>query len=468
MNVLTLFTFIAVSSIFESSPGAAFSPQDLIAYHIAKRQTTTQNDVVGCSVVVADHQCDYAQQIVNIALGCRNEVFVRNTANACARNKNGESCEVAALKVLMNDTDLKNAYSNCLNAVTLGSQACPAVCRTYTESMNSKLGCCFNTYINTTESRWFRIYGQYFDYRLWSLCDVPLPTTECESKISFDPPQDARDCTEQEFVSRLVDFQCNASIGQPLINALLQNERCNIFTTILVDYCTTNANGQTCTEAIYFGILESVPTFLQMFSTSISLSRNCADAVNVDTCSPSCQSAITNFTDSYGCCVNLYNNSEGVQLASLSYNLLNLCGVDSPGFCNSSLTTSPSILPPTTDPLTTSTVRTSTGEITTTTTVPSTTDRDPSPTSPSTHEFDSSTSGSQMPPTTDPLTTSTVQTSTGEITTTTAAPSTKDQDPSPTSPSTHEFDSSTNSSRMLTPMNWIVAWASLLLLKNLL
>ena len=398
MNSLTLVSFIAIFSVFESSSGAAFSPQDLteVAHHIAKRQTTdddplSSQDIIDCVAVIIDHQCGtsgYTQQTVNIALGCRNESYARNSANACVRNENRESCGVATVKLLVNDTDLMNAYS-CSDAVA--SQACPVACQTFLESVSSRLGCCINAYLNTTDSPLFAFYnyGKYFDYRLWSLCDVPLPAAgTCENMISLDPPPYEQDCTEQELVSHLVDYQCNPSIGQPLVNAVLQNERCNIFATVLVNVCTTNANGQVCAESISLDILGSISTSSQLFSTLTALSVNCADA---DTCSPFCQSAIANITDSYGCCVNVYNNSEtGVQLSSLSYSLWNSCGMNSPGFCNSSLTTSPQILPPTSNPLITS------NDTTDMYTTEEATNQGPSPTRPSTLEFDTSTSGSRV------------------------------------------------------------------------
>ena len=136
-----------------------------------------------------------------------------------------------------------------------------------------------------------------------------------------------------------MDYQCTPSVGQPLVNALLQSDECTTFAaTSYVDSCATNANGQTCTEVM--GASLEVDPLLS------SLETNCAGSV--DTCNPSCKSAITSIADSYGCCVNaVYNNSEtGEQFSSLSYSLWNSCGVDSPGFCSSSLTTLPQILPP--------------------------------------------------------------------------------------------------------------------------
>ena len=97
-------------------------------------------------------------------------------------------------------------------------------------------------------------------------------------------------------------------------HTLLQNDKCTTFVaTSYVDSCTTNANGQTCAEVM--------DASLEVDPLLSSLETNCAGSV--DTCNPSCKSAVTSIADSYGCCINaVYNNSEtGEQLPSLSYSL---------------------------------------------------------------------------------------------------------------------------------------------------
>ncbi len=390
MNALAWLTFIAVFIVFESSPGGAFSAQGLITHHIAKRQTAADDDAVqtalDCSIIILEYQCGpsgNAQQAINIALGCRNESYARSTANVCAMNENGEICGAASSRFLVNSTELMNAAS-CSGAVASGS--CPSNCLSFLESASSNLGCCINTFINTTDSPDLSArYSDFFDYRLWNLCNVPLPAAGCGNTLSLDPPQNAQDCTVEELLSRLVDYYCMPSVGQPQVNAVLQDDRCNVVATLLVDICATNANGQTCVGAISLDFLSSAATDPLL----TSLSTNCASPM---VCSPSCGSAVTNIANAYGCCVNVYNSTEsGMQLPALSYSVWNSCGVDTPGFCNSSLTTSPPVLPPTTTP-----AERTTTEITTTTTDPSTTNQDSSSTTPSTLELDSSTSGSRL------------------------------------------------------------------------
>ena len=348
MNAITSFIFTTVIiALYGSSPGGAFSTQHLIGHHITKRQTDA-NDLsqvlAECSTILTEYQCGpsgYAQETVNIALGCRNESLAHRIANTCARNENGETCGAAATRFFISDA--ANA-ATCISAV--GSGSCPSNCSRFLESARSRLGCCINTYINTTDSPLLALYSNLLDYRLWNLCDVPLPPTDCRNTLSLNPPQNSQQCTAQELTSLTVDYECRPSVAQPLINTLLQNNGCNIFATTLVDICATNANGQYCAEALGFDLIVSTSTTDPLL---VSLFSNCAGLE--DTCSQSCQSTITSTADAYGCCINVYNNTElGQRVPSLSYSLWNSCGVETPGVCNSSLTTSPTL---TTDPQTT-------------------------------------------------------------------------------------------------------------------
>ena len=348
MNAITLLIFTTVIIAYNSSLGGAFSTQHPIGHHITKRQTDANDQadlsqvLAECNAILTEYQCGpsgYAQQTVNIALGCRNQFHAHNIVNICARNENGETCGAAAIRFFISDAE--NA-ATCLGAV--GSGSCPSNCSRFLESARSMLGCCINTYINTTDSPLSAVYSNQLDYRLWNLCDVPLPPTNCRNTLSLDPPQNSQQCTAQELASLTVDYECRPSVAQPLINTLLQNNRCNIFATALVDICATNANGQYCAEALGLDLITSTSTDPLL----VSLFSNCAGLE--DTCSRSCQSTITSIADPYGCCVNIYNSTEpGQQIPSLSYSLWNSCGVESPGVCNSSLTTSPTLTtgPPT-------------------------------------------------------------------------------------------------------------------------
>ena len=331
VTVVVLACSCAVSSISDAiaSQLSVGRVADL-THHITKRQTTLQ-DIADCSAAILDYVCGssgYTQQIVNIALGCRNETYARNAANTCARSENGAFCGSATIRFLLDQTE---AASTCSGAVSLGS--CPSDCRSFLQSASNTLGCCINTYINTTVSPLLALYGEYVDYRLWNLCNVPLPVADCGNGLPLNPPQDAQDCTLQELFTRSINYECMASVGQPLVDTLVRNGRCDLYVRSLVGVCNRNENNQFCGTVIGSSGIDSGNLNSPLFT---SLVANCASSSS-SFCSSSCQSAATNIENSYGCCVNVFNISVGgVQVPQLSYGLWNRCGVDPPGFCSAS------------------------------------------------------------------------------------------------------------------------------------
>ena len=337
-------TRVIIATIFvlvcSCNPSDAITPQlsvgrvgDLTHHIIAKRQTTpTLQDAADCSAVAVDYQCGssgYAQQLINIALGCRNESYARNVANACASNENGEFCGTATVRFLLDQTQTLTA---CLGAISSGS--CPSSCRSFLQSASSTLGCCINTYINTTDSPLLEIYDEFVNNSLWNLCNVPLPAADCGNGPALNPPQDSQVCTQQELFTRFADYECMASVGQGLVDTLLQNSRCYINARSLVEVCRVNENNEFCAAVVGSDLIDSGSSTDSDF---ISLVINCSSSILSSSCSSSCQNAVTNIANSHGCCVNVYNISiDGNQVPQLSYGLWNRCGVNTPGFCSTS------------------------------------------------------------------------------------------------------------------------------------
>ena len=304
---------------------------DLTHHIITKRQATpTLQNVADCSATTIDYQCGssgYAQQIVNIALGCRNESYARNAANACASNENGEFCGTATVRFSVDQIRILTA---CQGAVS--SRSCPSSCRSLLQSASSTLGCCINTYINTTVNPLLGLYD-YVDYRLWSLCNVPLPPADCGNGLPLNPPQDSRVCTLQELLTRLANYGCMPSAGQGLVDALVRDSRCYTFAKSLVDGCAVNENNEFCVAVVGSNLIDSGSSTDSEYT---SLAINCVSSSS-SFCSSSCQNAVTNIANSHGCCVNVFNISiGGIQVPQLSYSLWNRCGVDTPGFCSAS------------------------------------------------------------------------------------------------------------------------------------
>ena len=332
----SFYVLICTVSGFRSQPGEIV-PHWLslgkvagLNHHLAKRQTTPSlQDMVDCTVTALDYLCGsgYLQGIADIALGCRNDSYALDIANGCSRSEGGNFCISETFRVTLDESLSAGAESCTSDAVSLGS--CSSSCRSFLQSVSSRLGCCINTYVNTTESGLLDIYGDYVDYRLWGLCSVPLPPSSCGNGLPLNPPQDAQQCTPQQLVTRFANFECMPSVGQPLIDTLQQTGKCDDLAKAYVDDCSVNANNELCVAVIRSDILsESTDPLYTSLLTDCSSSSS-------SFCNSSCQSAINDISDSYGCCVNVFNDT-AFGSPQLSYGVWNRCGVQTPGVCATS------------------------------------------------------------------------------------------------------------------------------------
>ena len=345
VNLFLISAIIYAVSALEFHPGMSAASvgkvSDFIHHHVQKRQTIsdlTQQDILDCSTAILNYQCGssgYAQQVVNIALGCRNDSYARTTADACAKNANGDVCGATTSAFILDQSQSTNA-DTCIGAVSSG--VCPSTCRSFLQSGRSKLGCCINTYVNKTTSPLYALYSVYVDYRLWNLCNVALPPSDCGNSLPLNPPANTQTCTVSQLVSQLVQYECMASVGQPFVDAILRNRRCYVYARLQANACGTNANGQYCGDVVGMDLLGST-------STDTLLTTLTTSCFSTSTCTSSCRLAINNIKNAYGCCVNIYNESDiGLQLGtSVSYGVWSACGVDSPGFCTSTLSASISV-----------------------------------------------------------------------------------------------------------------------------
>ena len=336
--VATLYVLVCTVSSFRSQPGEIAPQLSLgkvadLTRHLKRQTTPSTQDLLDCGIAAVDYQCGssgYLQGIVDIALGCGNDSLARNVANGCSISEGGGFCVTEFIR-LTSDESLAAGAASCSAAASSGS--CPSSCSSFLESVSSRLGCCINTYVNTTESGLLEFYGEFVDYGLWRLCNVPLPASDCGNGLPLNPPQDAQQCTFQQLVTRVANYECMPSVGQPLINTLQQNSRCSDIAKQYVDECSVNDNNEFCFEVIGSDIFSDVSSNSLYFS----LVANCSTSSSAF-CSSSCQSAINDINDSYGCCVSVFNDT-AFGAPELSYGVWNRCGVQTPGVCTDSTLT---------------------------------------------------------------------------------------------------------------------------------
>ena len=213
-------------------------------------------------------------------------------------------------------------------------ESCPSNFSSFLQSMSSRFGCCINTFFNITEGG---VVDPLYDYRLWGLCNVPLPPmSSCETGLQLNLPQNAQQCTLQQLETRSATYQCMPSVGQPLINALQQNSKCDDITQIFVEYCSVNQNTDFCVVVTGADITSDavMPSNNPLYS---SLLADCSSSSSTS-CSPSCRSAINDISNSFGCCVNVFNDTDSAP-SQLSYGVWSRCGVQTPGVCAASTLT---------------------------------------------------------------------------------------------------------------------------------
>ena len=346
--VATLFVLVCSYTVSSSIrlPGAIISQLSAtgkigdLTHHLAKRQTEEPfsfdalRDMFDCAATEIEYQCSsgYAQQVVNTALACGvDSTVARIIADQCARSENGDFCGIATFRHILDQQSVEGITACFLS----DPESCSPTCRSFLESTRSKLGCCINTH--TIGSLIYILVNE----SMWSVCNVPLPADTCREGVSLNPPQDVQTCTVQELFTRLANQVCEPSVGQPLVDALLENSKCHRYAREYVDICRFNANNQRCGTIVGTNVIDTSFDGSSQDSPLALIENSCNSSLSSESCSPSCQSAIAGIANTYGCCVNIFNNSDSdtQSVNLLSYSLWNRCGVtESPGFCTAAST----------------------------------------------------------------------------------------------------------------------------------
>ncbi len=297
--------------------------------HVVKRQTVgTPEDKAYCFARISDAACSSGliQGFIDAELTCGTTTIEEATRDAkdCAINEHGKYCLSAWMLFNVNNIELMNIEGNCSGV--LASGVCSTACRTLLEDFRSRLGCCINTLINNTQR--VSSGGASVDYRVWNLCGVPLPAADCgNNPVTVNPPDSVQQCTnEQSFNMRYTENLCLPERGQPYIDALVLDSRCNQTLFISAEYvvtnlCSMNENGTVC------GLIDPNVDLN-------SLNSDCATS-NIS-CTSNCRDGINLAKTLRGCCINVINSSTYTPHA-LSYGVWKSCGVESPGFCESPL-----------------------------------------------------------------------------------------------------------------------------------
>ena len=305
----------------------------------AKRQTT-QDNILECAESIADVQCtsSFNLGLADTYAQCGRNDLATITANYCSSNEMRELC---AAKISGGLNGLVSALTNCSTEIAPGSTTCSSACSTALQTLRNSFGCCINSLFNVTVvtggfsiTAAFTTFTPIFSSSLWEKCSVQT-VGECPNVPSFTPGNRNPPCTVVEAFQAITTYQCTQTNIQPVLDALNRNSNCQFYTTILVNGCGQRSNGDLC---VVDAIANPAPN---LFGAVIT---NCSSFLTTQPCpGSSCTTAIEQFRNNSGCCVNNIFNSSIVAAASpgaallTSIALWDACGVSSPGFCTSTL-----------------------------------------------------------------------------------------------------------------------------------
>ena len=198
------------------------------------------------------------------------------------------------------------------------SSSCPSNCRSLLEDFRSTLGCCINAYVNRTG------YISSLDYRLWNMCDVPLPPAACGNRPTINPPGSVRNCnfySSEDFFNKYYAENLCLPERRQAYTDVLESSICgdNGTASYIKDVCSVDTNGVPC-GILYYRSLEDLAR----------LDLACS-ASNVS-CSSDCRDGITAAKKRYGCCFRsgwFYTSAPSY----LSSSVLQSCDIDLPGTC---------------------------------------------------------------------------------------------------------------------------------------
>ena len=302
----------------------------------AKRQANLL-EVVECIGFLDEVECTSGFQlgVANTFAQCGHNDMATMVANRCASNEMGELC---ATKVIGSTDIFSSAITSCQSEVAPGSTTCSTACSTALEMVRIDVGCCINSVLNATVGGIedaFATLTSLFSSSLWDRCSVQT-VGECANAPSFTPGSRDPPCTDIEAVQAEATYQCTQTNIQPVLDALNRNSICQFLTTMFVDACGQLSNGDLC-------LVDVSRNLATVRNLLVAVITNCGSFLTTQSCpGSSCTTAIEQFRDNSGCCVNNIHNSSitaaspGAALPT-SIALWNACGVSSPGFCPSTL-----------------------------------------------------------------------------------------------------------------------------------
>lgn len=273
-----------------------------------KRQNSPDSDQTNelCSRVLLTTACtnDEIQELANFYQQCNFSSNVQGIENVCAYNSMGKYC---------GEFDTEDVLSTC----DLFASNCSSKCRNVLIRSRYQLGCCANIT--------YDLLGP-----LWSRCGVDIEAKKCDSTVTLNPARADSTCSEDELLAGTLSIFCRRHYVEDIQDKLSATKDCQDFKLDnLYMSCKINRNGEYCATLTD-----------QMWTIYSGASLSCTDN---STCEPRCMEALTNITNTVGCCLNEEYNASNTAFVDwwLGNKYWSMCNLASLGSCELKLTNGP-------------------------------------------------------------------------------------------------------------------------------
>ena len=337
---LSNFNFVLGAQFSQGSTVTPFkylakfaSDQPTLQQRVVKRQTSapTPEDGAICDAQLNDVVCTAGihQSVVELGLSCimfySSIEEAQYDANFCAKHEGGQFCGSLWERYRIRSNYIEG---NCSRVLTTNS--CPSNCRSLLEDFRSTLGCCINAYVNDSGLYLYYYSGSTgLDYRVWNLCDVPLPPAACGNGPTINPPANVQNCTAEDYFNEYyTENFCLPEQRQAYID-VLESSICRDVdsetASYIKDVCSVDANGVPCGILYYRSLKDLARLDLSCANSNVSCTSNCRDG-------------ITAAKKRYGCCFrsvwfNISSTAASLYPSYLSSSVLRSCDIDLPGAC---------------------------------------------------------------------------------------------------------------------------------------
>jgi len=318
---------ILVVMISSGYGGSTIHSQEDIDLRRTRRQIALPEEPRVCSAFELENQTNsifcnsaYGQRLVEVYLKCGDNTSARELIRRCERDIDGRFC-YRVKPELMEYVDA--VTTNC-NLPQSQPQQCNQdypTCAPVLESLKMNFGCCANNLLNNSRSA---ANGNIADPRVWSGCGVDPPPLCSDSSLTYRIPRDDEHCTPSELTKQLKRLECDPTYTLPFLEA---NKSCGQEDAVrtAINACGVNEQADFCFEVVDL----SSQLAWTVLGTCLTVTAECTIQ---------CRVALDTYNRQVGCCLNnLHNNKASNYFRSTSPVLWSACGIDRPGFCQSTL-----------------------------------------------------------------------------------------------------------------------------------